>query len=427
MLAAFTGRSGEAVGPVGGVRVERRIAEAAPPGDPGARVRDAQDKRGGGEVLMDRIWHDESGRIDIKSLDRAGLERFMVDELGEKRFRALQVWKWLWQRSARSFDEMTDLAKPTRAKLEQAAFISFLDLDTCLESLDGTRKYLWRLHDGHRVESVLIPDEDRLTLCMSSQVGCAMACTFCLTGDLGLKRNLSPSEIANQPLQVGLDEVARRRAMGLPDPPGAYRPITNLVFMGMGEPLHNIDNLCTSLDAILHDHAQNYSHRKVTVSTVGLVPKIEEFAARTPVNLAISLNSSNNAQRDAIMPVNKRWDLEALIEACKRLPLPNGKRITFEYVMFRGFNDTLDDAARLFRLLKGVRAKINLIPYNENPHRDIRRPDDADVKAFQAYLFARGMNCTVRTTRGIDISAACGQLGKARLQVDGLEPMVATG
>jgi 23S rRNA (adenine2503-C2)-methyltransferase len=247
---------------------------------------------------------------------------------------------------------------------------------------------------------VLIPDEDRLTLCMSSQVGCAMACTFCLTGDMGLVRHLKVSEIANQPLQVQATLPEGQR-------------ITNLVLMGMGEPLHNLEALLPALRVCLDDHGLNFSHRRVTVSTVGLVSRMAELAAALPVNLAVSLNATTEAQRRQIMPITRRHSVQELLDACRAFPLPTGKRITFEYVMLAGFNDTLADAARLHVLLQGIPAKVNLIPYNENPDRDLRRPTDATVKAFQHHLVSRGTSCSVRTTRGIDISAACGQLGKA--------------
>ena len=354
---------------------------------------------GRGRLTPPRV--DAHGRVDIKSFDRAGIERFFVEELRETPGRALRVFKWLWQRGARSFDEMTDVAGSTRKKLARRAYIPFLEPEIVLRSDDATLKYLWKLEDGHTIESVLIPDEDRLTLCMSSQVGCAMACSFCLTGDLGLKRHLKPSEIANQPLQVGRDLPEGTR-------------ITNLVLMGMGEPLHNIDNLCTALATCLDDHALNYSHRKITVSTSGLVPQIGELAARLPVNLAVSINATTEEQRRQIMPITRKYSLAELIEACRRFPLPSGKRITFEYVMFDGFNDTLEDAERLFELLRGIPTKVNLIPYNPNPDRDLRPPPPERVKAFQHYFVSHGVSCSIRTTRGQDISAACGQLGKAR-------------
>lgn len=344
------------------------------------------------------------GRVDLKSLDRAGLEAWMVAR-GEKPFRALQLYKWLWQRGVTDFDAMTNISREARLAFAEHAAITELETASVLHSSDGTKKFLWRTFDGHFIESVLIPDLDhpggpRLTLCVSSQVGCAMACSFCLTGDLGLKRHLTPAEIATQPLQVSRTLEPGQR-------------ITNLVFMGMGEPLHNYDNLIIALKNLMDDEGQNYSHRKITISTVGLVPAMRRLADELPVNIAVSMNATTEAQRRHVMPLTRKYSLEELMQTCRELPLPPGKRITFEYVMMAGFNDSLEDARRLMRLLNGIRAKVNLIPYNENPQRDIRRPSAETVKAFQHHLVSRGMQCSVRTTRGIDISAACGQLGKA--------------
>jgi 23S rRNA (adenine2503-C2)-methyltransferase len=349
------------------------------------------------------------GRVDLKSLDREGVFRFLRSlDVGAKsrdRGRSLQAYKWTWQRGSRSFADLWTITKEARAALDAHAVLSWLELDQRLESDDGTVKYLWRLADGSRIESVLIPDEDRegggrLTLCVSTQVGCAMACTFCLTGDLGLKRNLTPAEIANQPLQVQQDI-------------GAGRRITNIVMMGMGEPLHNYDNVIVALHNMLDGEALNFSHRRVTVSTEGLVPAMERLAHTLPVNIAVSLNASTEAQRRQVMPITARYSMTELMDCCRKLPLPSGKRITFEYVMMAGFNDSLDDARRVVALMDGVPSKVNLIPYNENPDRDIRRPSDEGVKAFQDLLVKQGIQCSVRTTRGRDISAACGQLGKA--------------
>jgi 23S rRNA (adenine2503-C2)-methyltransferase len=367
-------------------------------------MRDAVPARPEPKIGAARLLRDADGRIDLKAFDLPGLTAWFASELGESPVRARQVYKGLWQQAARSFDEMDVVAKDLRRKLADVAYIHWLEPEVVLRSADGTVKYLWKLEDGSQIESVLIPDDDRLTLCMSSQVGCAMACTFCLTGDLGLKRHLKVSEIAGQPLQVQRDLPAGTR-------------ITNLVMMGMGEPLHNLENLVPALANCLHDHAQGFSHRRITVSTVGLVPKMGELAAKLPVNLAVSLNATTEEQRRQIMPITRKHSLEQLMQACRDFPLPRTKRITFEYVLLAGFNDSLDDADRLLSLLRGIRAKVNLIPYNENPDRDLRRPDDATVKAFQHALVTRGMNCTIRTTRGIDVSAACGQLGKAKQQI----------
>ncbi len=350
-----------------------------------------------------RLLRDEQGRFDIKSLDRVGVERFVQEHCNAGPDRGRAVYQWLWQRGATRFDQMTGIRKSILKKLDQVAYISALEQDLRLVSTDGTVKYLWRLQDGHTVESVLIPDGDRVTLCMSSQVGCAMACTFCLTGDLGLKRHLTPSEIANQPLQVAQD---------LPD----GMRITNLVLMGMGEPLHNLDQLTPALANCLDDFSMKFSHRRVTVSTVGLVSKMGELAARLPVNLAVSLNATTEEQRREIMPITRKHSMAELLQACRDFPLPAGKRITFEYVMFRDFNDTIADAERLVGLLKDIPAKVNLIPYNENPSRDLKAPTKASVEAFVQVLLGHKMVCHVRKTRGQDISAACGQLGKARQQ-----------
>jgi 23S rRNA (adenine2503-C2)-methyltransferase len=345
-------------------------------------------------------------RVDLKAMNRAELVRWFADELGESPVRATRVYQWIWQRGARTFGEMVGVPQPLRDRLEASARLPWLDTALELTSSDGTRKFLWRLHDGHTIESVLIPDGDRVTLCVSSQVGCAMACTFCVTGDMGLKRHLSASEIAGQVLQVqGLLPEGER--------------ITNLVLMGMGEPLHNLRALVPALENCLDDFGLKFSHRRITVSTVGLVPKMAELAAALPVNLAVSLNATTEQQRRQIMPITRKHSLAELVEACRSFPLPPGKRITFEYVMLGGFNDTLDDAERLFGLLQGIPAKVNLIPYNENPHRDLKRPSDATVKAFQHYFVSRGRSCAIRTTRGIDISAACGQLGTAAARVAG--------
>ncbi len=344
------------------------------------------------------------GRVDARSVDLHGLVRLCAG-IGKEEHRARQVYKAMWQRGVTDFHDVDTISKVARAELARRAYIPTLTCIARLDSEDGTLKYLWRLADGAIVESVLIPDEDhpggrRLTLCASSQVGCAMACSFCLTGDLGLKRHMAPSEIALQLQQVQADI-------------GADRRITNVVLMGMGEPLHNLDNLLVALRNMLHGDALNMSHRKITVSTVGLVPAIERLMTELPVNLAVSLNATTDEQRRAVMPITRRWPIADLLDVRRRVPLPSGKRITFEYVMLRGFNDAMEDARRLGDLMEGMRCKINLIPYNENPDRDLRRPSDLSVWRFQDHLVQRGFHTSVRRTRGRDISAACGQLGGA--------------
>jgi 23S rRNA (adenine2503-C2)-methyltransferase len=350
-------------------------------------------------------FRDDDGRVDIRSLSLPEI-RALVQGMGKEKFRALQVYKWVWQRLIDEFSEMTNISKGYRAELAEKAWLSTLARHRFERSTDGTRKIAWRLHDGHLIESVLIPDGERLTLCISSQVGCAMGCAFCLTGDLGLIRNLRPSEIALQVAQAErlLDEGER---------------ISNIVLMGMGEPLANLDHVLVALEIMLDENALNYSHRKITVSTAGLVKGLRRLAEASPVNLAVSLNATTDAQRAAIMPVNKAHDLAELLETCRSIPLPAGKRITFEYVMIGGFNDSLDDAKRLLKLLRPVKAKVNLIPYNENPDRALKRPTDEVVKAFQHHVIQGGIQCSVRSSRGRDISAACGQLGKKACEPGG--------
>ncbi|MCP4807635.1 MAG: 23S rRNA (adenine(2503)-C(2))-methyltransferase RlmN [Proteobacteria bacterium] len=358
------------------------------------------------------------GKIDIKSLSLSELTELLVEQ-GHPKFRARQVYKWVWNKGVTSFHDMTNVSKTARKQLDEAFVIDFLEPAMQLDSADGTKKFVWELRDESHIESVLIPDpgipghsKPRMTLCMSSQVGCAMACSFCLTGDLGFKRNLRVAEILNQALQV---------QQSLPE----GERITNLVFMGMGEPLHNITNLIRSLEVLLDESALNFSHRKITVSTVGLVPQMARLAAATPVNLAVSLNATTNESRSQVMPITRRYPLSQLMDGCRDFPLPHAKRITFEYVMMAGFNDSWDDAARLVKLMSGVKSKVNLIPYNENPQREILRPSEDHVKAFQHFLVKRGVQTSIRTTRGIDISAACGQLGKAtqgmRIEEAGIE------
>lgn len=343
--------------------------------------------------------HHADGRLDLKCLPHDDLRAWMVDELGERPQRATRLFQAIWKRGVLGLDDVPEVSHRTRAAIAEVAHLSILEPTLVLRSVDGTVKFLWKLHDGHAIESVLIPDGDRLTLCVSSQVGCAMACSFCLTGDLGLTRHLSAAEIAGQVLQVQqlLDEGVR---------------ITNVVLMGMGEPLHNLESVIAACRLMMDDHGLNISHRRITVSTVGLVPQMKELASRIPVNLAISLHATDEAQRRELMPISKKHDIEELIEACRTLPL-HGKRLQFEYLMVAGVNDTDADADRLVALLDGVAAKVNLIPYNENPDRDLQRPTDERVATFRQRLLDQGLYTTIRITRGLDVSAACGQLGKA--------------
>jgi 23S rRNA (adenine2503-C2)-methyltransferase len=265
---------------------------------------------------------------------------------------------------------------------------------------DGTRKYLFSLADGEAVESVLIPDEGRNTLCISSQVGCAMRCAFCLTGTFQLSRNLTTAEIINQVCAVNRDAEVR-----------------NVVFMGMGEPLHNLDNVCRAVEIMLDGNGLQLSNRRVTVSTSGLVPEMAELGRRVTVNMAVSLNATTDEQRDLLMPVNRTYPLARLLEACRQFPLPGRRKITFEYVMIRDVNDSLEDAKRLLRLIANIPNKVNLIPYNEHSGCDFSAPTRAAIDAFHRFLIDRNVTVITRDSRGGDISAACGQLkGKLRPQ-----------
>ena len=343
-------------------------------------------------------------RPDLRALPLSLLEQ-LVAGLGERPFRARQLFRWLHRKSAASLDEMTDLPRPLREELGRRARLTTLERAGEQRSLDGTIKWAWRTADGKVVESVYLPEPERKTLCLSTQVGCAVGCTFCLTATMGLARNLGAGEIVDQV------QRANRRLVELGEGSGP-RPLTNLVFMGMGEPLANYKNLKLALELLLADEGPNFSHRHVTVSTSGLVPLIARLGAETPVKLAVSLNATTDAQRDALMPINRRYPIARLLEACRDFPARNGRRITFEYVLLGGVNDTLEDAHRLANLVRGIPAKVNLIPYNENPGLGFAAPAPEAVQAFLEALVARNLTAVVRKSRGRDISAACGQLAR---------------
>lgn len=336
-------------------------------------------------------------RTDLKNLTLPALEQFLQGQ-GKERFRATQIFKWIYQQDARDFQEMTNISKVLRAELEATAFISNLEPRAVEVGNDGTRKYLFVLSDGTSVESVLIPDEGRNTLCISSQVGCAMGCAFCLTGTFGLTRNLTTAEIVNQIMAVRRDVEIR-----------------NIVLMGMGEPLHNLDNIIPAILIMIDGNGLQLSNRRVTVSTCGLVPEMERLGRELPtVNLAVSLNATTDELRDRIMPVNRRYPLKELLGVCREFPLPGRRKVTFEYVMLGGLNDTLEDARRLLRLISDIPSKVNLIPFNEYEGCRFRSPTRAAVDAFHKYLIDRHVTVITRDSRGSDISAACGQL-KGRL------------
>jgi 23S rRNA (adenine2503-C2)-methyltransferase len=332
-----------------------------------------------------------------------------IEQYGQKPYRSRQIINWIYKKLARSVDEMTDLPKDLREELNKSAYISNLQLLNRQVSTDGTLKFLFGLEDSETIESVLIPNirgVDKFTLCISSQVGCALRCAFCSTGQLGFIRNLKAYEIVDQVIAVSRIE---------------RRDIANIVFMGMGEPLNNLNHVTEALRRITE--LTGISKRRITVSTAGIVPKISELAENVPeINLAVSLNATNDEIRSKIMPVNKKYPLKELMRACREFPLSPRRRITFEYVLLDGINDTKSDASRLVKLLKGVRAKVNLIPYNPPAlsQNDVvqvfKRSSDEKIHEFQNILHKAGITAIIRKSMGADISAACGQL-KATYQL----------
>lgn len=369
----------------------------AMPLDPGRHLQEALDAIASGALAPSETG---TAPVDLKNFTFEELGELMAKGFGEKRFRAEQVFQWMYLHLAPGAEDMTNLSKAFREKLEKSARVSPLVHEGSHESQDGTVKLTFRCEDGAVIETVYIPADGRNTLCISSQVGCAMGCTFCYTAKMGLKRNLSTAEIVDQ-------VVHARRLLG-----ERNGRIGNIVFMGMGEPLHNVDNVIRALHILTHDKGLNFSRRKVTVSTSGLVPQIERLGKETDVQLAISLNATTNAMRSQIMPINDRWSLEDLMDALRRFPLDNRERITFEYVLIRDLNDTLADAQRIIELTRGIPAKINLIPFNPHPHTPFQRPSEERIDAFMKYLTDRHVGVYRRRTRGQDEMAACGQLGK---------------
>jgi len=327
--------------------------------------------------------------------------------LGEKPFRARQVLQWIHQRNASRFDEMTDLSKKLRAQLSEVASIELPSVLSERTSVDGTVKWLFESGAGQAVETVFIPEPGRGTLCISSQVGCAMDCSFCATGAQGFNRNLTVEEI------IGQVTHANRH---LPARPNGEPAITNVVFMGMGEPLANYRNVLPALDLLLSDYAYGLSRRRITVSTSGIVPQIERLGDECNVSLAVSLHAANDRLRNELVPINRIHPIDELLGACWRYAEKRSNRfITFEYVMLRGVNDSLADADDLARMLRNRPAKVNLIPFNPFPGNEYRRSHPGEIRNFQERLREQGIVATTRKTRGDDIDAACGQLaGKVR-------------
>ncbi len=339
-------------------------------------------------------------KLNLKTLDKAGISRF-VESLGLPRYRADQLIRWLYKNYAVDIDEITEFSKDLRNILRDVAYVSNIELVKQVNSKDKTGKFLFSLEDKQQIESVLIPDEDRFTLCISSQVGCAMGCLFCQTARCGLVRNLKSHEIVDQIIAVNrIINPAK---------------VTNIVLMGMGEPLANFDEVVDALWMIVQ--LLGISKRKITLSTAGIVPKLLLLPQKAPeINLAISLNATTDEVRNEIMPVNKRYPIKSLIDACKKYPLQPGRRITFEYVMIDGRNDSPEDAYRLVKLLSGIRCKVNLIPINPYPGCELKRSPDEKIIAFQKILLKSNLRAFIRESRGQDILAACGQLRAGQLQ-----------
>jgi 23S rRNA (adenine2503-C2)-methyltransferase len=325
----------------------------------------------------------------------------LAESLGAPPYRGRQLARWIFGRGVVELDRMSDLPRELRTALADQARVELPEVERRTPSQDGSHKLVLRYPDGARVQAVLMPDGDRLTLCVSTQVGCGFGCAFCYTGTMGLERNLSAGEIVAQVM------VARQ---GLPP----HARITHIVYMGMGEPLANYAATVKSLRILTDPQGFGFSPRRITVSTVGLVSGIERLARESlKVNLAISLHATSNEIRDRIMPVNRGFAIEELLAACRRFPLPFRQRMTFEYVLLDGVNDGADDARRLVRLLKGIRAKINLIPFNDWEGSGFSRPPLPRILAFQAVLLEHGITATIRWSKGEDIGAACGQLREA--------------
>ena len=336
-------------------------------------------------------------KTDLKNLSLAEMED-MAEDLGLQRYRGRQIFHWVYGKGIDSVDMMTNLSGGHRALLSQKVYISRLIEIKRQISSDGTEKFLFALEDDHRIESVLIPEEERLTLCISTQVGCGMGCTFCLTGKGGLIRNLKSSEIINQFLTI---------QKNLP----GDKWITNIVFMGMGEPLANYKNTIKAIEILTHPHGIAFSARKITLSTSGLIPQIKRLGeSGLNINLAISLNASADEQRCMIMPINNRYPLPKLLDACKKYPLKKRRMLSFEYVLIKGLNDSPEDALRVTKLLRGIRCKINLLPFNEFPGSQYKKPSEESILKFQEVLLNHHFSVFIRKSRGADILAACGQL-----------------
>lgn len=354
---------------------------------------------------------------NLMSMDRIGLDAFFSD-IGEKCFRSQQVMQWIYQRNTIDIDKMTNLSKTLRQRLRQTAACSLPQIVSERISSDGSRKWLLQLRDGNCIESVYIPADERGTLCVSSQVGCSLNCSFCATARQGFSRNLGVDEIISQVWLANdsLQRLAAKDAVRLPNnnnqaSAAQPRPVTNVVMMGMGEPLANFDNVVAAMNLMMDDCSFGLSRRRVTLSTAGMVPAIDRLAKSCPVSLAVSLHAPNNALRNQLVPLNKKYPIEQLLLACQRyVGARNRQRITFEYVMLDGINDSLAHAAELAKILQDVPAKVNLIPFNRFTGIPYKRSSQQTIDRFRDLLLARNIFTVTRKTRGDDIDAACGQL-----------------
>ncbi len=340
-------------------------------------------------------------KVNLLDFDRQALEAWFV-AMGEKRFRAQQILKWIYQLNADDFEAMTNLGKSLRARLTQDACVLLPEVVSDQDSGDGSRKWLLRLSDGNCIETVYIPGRGRGTLCVSSQVGCALNCSFCSTARQGFNRNLTTAEIIGQVVIAG-----RLLAAGAAD----VQPVTNVVMMGMGEPLLNFDNVVAAMNLMRDDLAFGLSKRRVTLSTAGLVPELDRLRERCDVSLAVSLHAPDDRLRNELVPLNRKYPIRELLAACRRYVAGEARRrVTFEYVMLDGINDSDEHARALIRLLRDMPAKVNLIPFNPFPATQYRRSSPERIDAFRDLLTAAGLTTITRQTRGDDIDAACGQL-----------------
>jgi len=354
------------------------------------------------------------GPLNLVGLTRAGLKDALISAgtpQNQANMRVGQVWQWIYEKGVRDFDLMTNLAKSYRTLLKEQFVLEVPEVVTKQVSEDGTRKYLMRIEGGHEVETVYIPEADRGTLCISSQVGCTLTCSFCHTGTQRLVRNLTASEIVGQIL-VARDDLGEWPIPGAPK--NETRLLSNIVLMGMGEPLYNFDNVRDAMKIAMDPEGISLSRRRITLSTSGVVTEIAKTAQEIGCLLAVSFHATTDEVRDRLVPINKKWNIKALLEALRAYPkLSNSERITFEYVMLKDVNDSDADAKRLIKLIQGIPAKINLIPFNEWPGAPYQRSDWKRIKAFADIIYKAGYASPIRTPRGEDIMAACGQLKSA--------------